>query len=127
MTKIFIVYLQTSGFPSQSSEYAFECCSEQLGRYGISLSYSSPGVDRIASCCVGGLSSSCWCRFPSGVPCTYLLSPVLETRSLLLEFALSRRLSRSRQMRGRMGYYILCTSPSVGLRRRCGLSLIICF
>ena len=43
MTKIFAVYLQASGFPSQSSEYAFECCREQLGRYGI-----SPDVDLAA-------------------------------------------------------------------------------
>ena len=41
MTKIFAVYLQTSGFPSQWLEYVFECCRKQLGRYGISLSYSS--------------------------------------------------------------------------------------
>ena len=34
MTKILAVYLQASGFPSRSSE--------QLGRYGISLSYISP-------------------------------------------------------------------------------------
>ena len=33
MTKLFAVYLQGSGFPSQSSEYnyAFECCRAQLG------------------------------------------------------------------------------------------------
>ena len=42
-------------------------------------------------------------------------------------FALSRRLSRSRRMRCRVGYYILCTSPSDSLRRGCGLSLSICF
>ena len=48
MTKLFAVYLKTSGFPSQSSDYAFECCREQLGRYGISLSYTSPGVDLVA-------------------------------------------------------------------------------
>ena len=48
MTKIFAVYIQASGFPSQSSEYALECCREQLGRYGISLSYSTPGVDLVA-------------------------------------------------------------------------------
>ena len=33
--------------PSLSSEYAFECCREQLRRYGVSLSYSSPDVDRV--------------------------------------------------------------------------------
>ena len=48
MTKIFAVYFQTSGFPNQSLEYAFECCRKQLGRYGISLSYSSPYADRVA-------------------------------------------------------------------------------
>ena len=37
MTKIFAVYLQASGFASQSSEYAFECGHKQLGRYGIPL------------------------------------------------------------------------------------------
>ncbi|KAK2159137.1 hypothetical protein NP493_1744g00066 [Ridgeia piscesae] len=42
MTKIFAVYLQASGFQSQSSKYAFECCREQLGIYGISLSNYSP-------------------------------------------------------------------------------------
>ena len=47
MTKIFAVYLQVSGFTSQSSEYAFESGREQLGRYGISLSYCSPGVDLV--------------------------------------------------------------------------------
>ncbi|KAK2186673.1 hypothetical protein NP493_192g03007 [Ridgeia piscesae] len=30
-------------------------------------------------------------------------------------------------MRCRVGYYILCISPSVDLRRGCGLSLSICF
>ena len=48
MTKIFVIYFQASGFPSQLSEYAFECCREQLGRSGISLSYSSPDVDLVA-------------------------------------------------------------------------------
>ena len=48
MTKIFAIYLQASGFPSQSSEYAFECCRKQHGRYGISLSFSSPDVDVVA-------------------------------------------------------------------------------
>ena len=42
--------------------------------------------------CVGGLSLSYWCRYPSGVRWTYLLSPVLEARSVLLEFALSQKL-----------------------------------
>ena len=37
MTKIFAIYLQASGFPSQSSEYPFECCREQLGRYAICM------------------------------------------------------------------------------------------
>ena len=32
MTKIFTVYVQASGFPSQSSEYVFECCRIQLPR-----------------------------------------------------------------------------------------------
>ena len=48
MTMIFAVYLQASGFPSQPSEYAFECCRKLLGRYGIALSYSSPGFDLVA-------------------------------------------------------------------------------
>ncbi|KAK2174775.1 hypothetical protein NP493_778g04036 [Ridgeia piscesae] len=39
---------QPSGFRSQSSEYAFECCPELLGRYGISQSYSSTDVDCVA-------------------------------------------------------------------------------
>ena len=123
MTKIFAVYFQTSDFPNQSSEYAFECSCKQLWRYGIPLSYSSPGVDLVAFF----VSSSCLCRFLSGVRCTHLMYPVLETRSVLLEFALGRKLSRSRRMRRRLGYYIFCTSPSVGLRRGCGLSLSICF
>ena len=65
----------------------------------------------------------CWCIYPSVVRCTHLLSPVLEARSVLLEFALNRRLSRSRRIRCRVGYHIMCSSPSVGLRRGCGLSL----
>ena len=48
---------------------------------------------------------------------------VLKARSVLLLFALSRRLSRSRLMLCRVGYYIICTSHSVRLRRGCGLSL----
>ena len=48
MTNIFAVYFQASGFPSQSSEYSFECCYKQLGRYGIALSYPSPDVDLVA-------------------------------------------------------------------------------
>ena len=47
MTKIFAIDLQASDFPSQSSEYAFECCHKQLGQYAISLSYSSPDVDLV--------------------------------------------------------------------------------
>ena len=46
MTKIFAVYIQV--FPNQSSEYAFECCRNQLERYGISLSYASLGFDLVA-------------------------------------------------------------------------------
>ena len=42
--------------------------------------------------CVGGLSLSYWCRYPSGVRWTHLLPPVLEARSVLLEFALSQKL-----------------------------------
>ncbi|KAK2169682.1 hypothetical protein NP493_1180g00000 [Ridgeia piscesae] len=95
MTKIFAVYLQASGGLSQSSENAFECCREHLGRYGICLSYPYPDVDLVAFFSVGRLSSSCLCRFPAGVRCTHLSSPTLEARSALLEFALSRRLSRS--------------------------------
>ena len=52
---------------------------------------------------------------------------VLDPRSVLLEFALSRMLSRGRRMQCRVGYYILGTSPSMGLRRGFGLSLYICF
>ena len=40
----------------------------------------------------GGLSFSCWCSFPSGVRCTHFLTPVLEARSVLFEFALNRKL-----------------------------------
>ena len=68
------------------------------------------------------------CRRAVGVDVSgVILFPVLEARSILLEFALSLRLSRSRRMRYRVGYYFLCTSPSVGLRRGCGLSLSVCF
>ncbi len=70
MTKVFAVYFQASGFPRKSSEHALQCSREQLGRYGISRCWSCSFV------CVGGLSSSCWCRFPSGVRCTHLLFPV---------------------------------------------------
>ena len=48
MTKIFAVYLHASVFPSQSSDNAFECCRKQLGRYIISLVYSSPDVVLVA-------------------------------------------------------------------------------
>ena len=48
MTQIYAVYYQAANFPSHSSEYGFECCREQLGRYGISLSYSSLTVDLVA-------------------------------------------------------------------------------
>ena len=41
--------------------------------------------------CVGGLSLSYWCRYPLGVRWTHLLSPVLEARLVLLEFALSQK------------------------------------
>ena len=58
MTKVLAVYLQASGFPIQSSEYGFECCRKRFGRYGISLSYSFPGVDFIAF--FVGLSANCW-------------------------------------------------------------------
>ena len=56
-------------------------------------------------------------------------SPVLEARSIsiLLEISLSGRLSRSRRMRCRVGYYILCTSRSGGLQRGSDMSLNICF
>ena len=84
----------------------------------------------LLSCCflsVGRLSLSCSCRYPPTVRCTHLLSPVLEARPVLLECALSQRFSRSGRMRYRVGYYILCASPSVGLRRGCGLSLSVCF
>ena len=47
MTKAFAVYLQASGFPSQSSKYAF-VRRKQLGRCGISWSYSSPGMVLVA-------------------------------------------------------------------------------
>ena len=123
MTKIFAVYLQASGFLSQSSEYALECCSKQLKRYG-----RTPLLMLILLLvCVAGLSTSCWCTFPSGVRRTHLQSAVLEARSVLLEIVLSRKLSRSGRMRCRVGYYIICTSPLVGLRCGCGLSLNICF
>ena len=38
MTTIFAVYLQASGFPSQPSGYAFECCRKQFGQYAVLLS-----------------------------------------------------------------------------------------
>ena len=47
ITKIFAVYRQASGFPSQSSEYYLEYCRKQLRRYGISMSYSSFDVDLV--------------------------------------------------------------------------------
>ena len=123
MTKIFAVYLQASGFPSQTWEYAFECCRKKLGRYGISLWYSSPEVDLVA------FSVHVDCHRTLGVDFlqefdVHIIYPYC---CVLLVFALSRRLSRSRRMRCRVRYYILCTFPSVGLRRGCGLSLSIYF
>ena len=53
MTKIFAVYLQASGFPSQLSEYVFECCQEHLGQHGISMSYVSLDVDPFFVCVDG--------------------------------------------------------------------------
>ena len=120
MTEIFAVYLQASGFPSQSSEYTFYCCRKQLGRYGISLSYEI--LSWCWSCCflcVGGLPLICWCRCLSGVRCTRLLPPVLEARSALFEFPLSRCL----RTRCRVWYYIIGTSPLDGLWRECRMSL----
>ena len=52
---------------------------------------------------------------------------VLKARSVLLLFALSRKLSHSRRVLCRVGYYIICPSSSVRLRRGCGLSLSLCF
>ena len=90
MIKIFAIYPQASGFPSLSSEYAFECCRKQRGRYGTSLSYISPDVDLVAFFYfVCGLPSSCLCRFPSGVRCRHLLSPVLEARRSVGAYCLS--------------------------------------
>ena len=93
MTKIFAVYLQASGFPSHSSEYAYVCCREQLGRYAVALSYLLLMLN-VLLFCIGELSSNCWCTFPSGIILTYIISPALDARSVLLEFALSRNLSR---------------------------------
>ena len=125
MTKIFGVCHQAVGLPSQSSEYTFECCHKLLGRYGISLSNSSPGID-LFLLFVYVDWPNCWCRYLLGVRCAHVLSPVLEARSVQLAVALSRRLPR-RRMRCRAGYYILCISPSVGLRRGYGLFLINTF
>ena len=47
MTKIFAVYLQASGFPI-SRRKMISSAAEQIGRHGISLSYSSPDVDFVA-------------------------------------------------------------------------------
>ena len=71
------------------------------------------------SCCflyVGGLSSSCWCRFPSSIPFSW---SEVSTAWVYTE----SKVSRSRRMRCRVRYYILSTSPSVGIRRECGMSL----
>ena len=116
MTKIFAVYLQAAVFPHQSTYMVSSADENSLG-------------DMISHCLTPLLMLILLLsrRFPLRVLCTHLLSPVLEARSVLLEFVLSRMLSRSRRMRCKMGYYILCTSPSVGLRLGCGLSLSICF
>ena len=128
MIKIFAIYIQVSGFPGQSSEYTFDYSRKQLRRYGISLSYSSPGVD-CCFLCVGGLSSSCWCRFPSRVRCTHLLSPVPEAKSVLFEFALSRRLSRSRRTRCKVGWLQLVYNVDVVCRwvSAIQVALVACF
>ena len=122
LTKIFALYLQASGFPTQSSEYAFEWCRKQLGRYGISLSYSSPDVDLVTFFVYVD-----YCHRTVGVHFlqefdVHIFYP-LFLRSVLPEFAFNRRLSRTRRMRCRVGYYIICTYPWVGLRSGCGLLL----
>ena len=126
MAKIFAVYLQASDFPSHPSSMLSGAPCKQLDRYGI--------------CCtpllilIFLLSLFRWTVVELLV---YILLQefyvhvfylhVLEARSVLLEFALSQRLSRIRRMRYRVGYYILRSSPSVGLWRGGGLSFSICF
>ena len=59
--------------------------------------------------------------------CTHLLSPVLEARSVLLEFALNQTLSRNQRMRCMVFCFLHFSFSSDGLRRGCGLSLSIRF
>ena len=99
MTKIFAVYLQATGFPNQSSEYAFGCCREQLGRYGF-----SHDVGLVA------LFVQVDCHRVVGVDFlqefdVHIFYPLFLERGQNY-FALSQTLSRSRRMRCRVEYYI---------------------
>ena len=90
------MYFQGSRFPNNFSEYVFERCRKQLGRYGVSVSCPSPKVDLVAFSCNGGLSSSYRHRFRSEVRYPHLLAPVIEEREQRLACALSRKFSRNR-------------------------------
>ena len=85
---------------SQSSEYAFEAAVNSIGDM---VPPCRIALLMLLCCflCGCGLSTGSWCRFPSGVRCAHLLSPVI---------AKGGRLFRSRRMRCRLGYYIICAS-----------------
>ena len=114
---IISVYPQASGFPDQSTEYAFSSvvvsslgdmvwpCRTALLLLILLFLY-------IRELC---LRSSMYMSF----------SPCFETSLVLLEFALSRRPSRGQWSQRRAGYSRHFSLS--GLRRLCGLSLSILF
>ena len=68
MTEIFAVYLQASGFQSQSSEYAFDIAVNNFD--DMVYPCRSPTLMLIVLLSLNygdGLSSNVWCRFPPGV------------------------------------------------------------
>ena len=56
-------------------------------------------------------SLGCLCRCLSGIRCTHRVSPVLESRSVLFEFAQSRRLFAFFLMVSHISAYSICCLP----------------
>ena len=128
MTKIFAVYLRASCFSNQSSEYAFECYRKQLGRYGISLSYSSPDVDHVAFFIYVDSHRAVGADFLQEFD-VHIFYPLLLKRG---QYCLSLHIVESFLVVDECDsewdiIIILFTSPSVGSRRGSGMLLSTCF
>ena len=90
----YIIHLSWSLWDSKSSlEYAFEYCFGPVVFLRLSPS--------LCFLCVGGLPSSCRCTCISGIRCIHHVI----------------FMSRSQRTQCRVGYYIIGTSPPLGLRR----------